>query len=97
MVRGNMRQAIVTRFLGPTDKRDPRVKATAYAGSVTLDWNDSLDIDANHQAAANALADKFDWRNPGNGKRYEFVGGSLPHDGYCFVEVEITRKRKDSK
>jgi hypothetical protein len=35
----SMRQAIVTRYLGATDYRGARVKATAYAGSVTLPWD----------------------------------------------------------
>ena len=35
------RQAIVTKYLGPTKSRGSRVKATASAGSITLAWNDA--------------------------------------------------------
>lgn len=31
-----MKQAIVTKFLGPTNYRGSRVKATCQAGSVTI-------------------------------------------------------------
>ena len=87
-----MRQAIVTKYLGPTDCRGSRVKATASAGSVTLSWDCELDSEENHQLAANALADKFNWRNPGNGIRYEYVGGGLPGGcGNAYVQIE-TRK-----
>lgn len=43
-----MFQAITTRFLGPTNFRGSRVKATADAGSVTLSWDYALGIDQNH-------------------------------------------------
>ena len=53
-------QAIVTKYLGPTNNRCARVKATAQAGSVTISWDCALDVDANHDAAAIALAVKRD-------------------------------------
>ena len=56
------RQAIVTKYCGPTDHRGSRVKAKAYAGEVTLSWDDTLDTDANHALAAKALAEKFGWK-----------------------------------
>ena len=56
-----MRQAITTKYIGPTDFRGSRVKATAAGGNVTLEWDDSLNSTANHSAAASALASKLDW------------------------------------
>lgn len=79
----SMRQAIVTRFLGPTDYRGARVKASADAGSVTLSWDDSLDVADNHRAAALALVAKLEWSG-------EWIGGSMPvtsSHAYCFVQV----------
>jgi len=74
-----MRQAIVTKYLGPTNHRGSRVKATADAGSVTLSWDHALNSDANHIEAAKALARKLGWEG-------EFVGGGMPGDsGYAFV------------
>ena len=55
-------QSIVTRYLGPTNYRGSRVKATASAGSAVVSWDCSLSADANHKAAAEALARKFGWR-----------------------------------
>jgi hypothetical protein len=54
-------QAIVTKYIGPSNVKGSRVKATASAGSVTLHWDDSLNSDQNHCAAARALAVKFGW------------------------------------
>jgi hypothetical protein len=54
-------QAITTKFLGPTNVRGSRIKATAQAGSLTLHWNHALNPDGNHTAAAKALAAKYRW------------------------------------
>jgi hypothetical protein len=78
-----MRQAITTKYLGPTNHRGSRVKATAQAGSITLGWDDALDVAANHARAALALANKFGWAM---GALDRYHGGALPDGrGYCFV------------
>lgn len=76
-----MRQAIVTRYLGPTDRRGARVKATAAAGSVTVSWDHALDQAANHAAAAQALAAKFGW-----GGRW-YAGGLPDEAGNVYVDA----------
>lgn len=40
-----MRQAITTKYIGPTKHRGSRVVARAQAGEVTLAWDDALDIE----------------------------------------------------
>lgn len=55
-------QAIETRYLGPTNVRGSRVKATAAAGSLTTDWDDALNSEQNHLRAALMLSSKFDWK-----------------------------------
>lgn len=55
---------IVTRYLGPTNHRGSRVKATHQRDSevtwrATLDWDHSLDSTANHQLAAEQLLTKW--------------------------------------
>lgn len=43
---------ITTKFMGPTNNRGSRVKATAHNGkSKTIAWNHALNTDANHEAA----------------------------------------------
>lgn len=54
-------QAIVTKYFGPGNVRGSRIKATASAGSVTIEWDSSLNADKNHCAAARALTLKFGW------------------------------------
>lgn len=80
-----MRQAIVTKFLGPTNNRGARVKATAEAGSVTIGWDHARNIEENHREAAQRLAEKFGWH-----QRATLVGGALPGGGYCFVLIPIS-------
>lgn len=74
-------QAIVTKYVGPTNHRGSRVKATAAAGSMTLSWDCSLNSEANHARAALALAAKLQW----DGK---YVGGGMPDGrGNCYVNA----------
>ena len=57
-----MRQSISTKYLGATNTRGSRVKAKSSSGlSLTLSWDDALNSDANHKAAAEALAVKLKW------------------------------------
>lgn len=75
-------QAIVTKFHGATNFRGSRVSATAQAGRVYLSWDDALDIDENHRAAATALANKFGWLDHSDLSE----GGALPDGrGNCYV------------
>ena len=77
-------QAIATKYLGPTNTRGGRIKATAWAGSITIGYNHALDTQDNHRAAANALIAKMDWRG------LYAQGGNIKGDGYYFVNVEGT-------
>lgn len=83
-----MKQAIVTKYIGPTNFRGARVKAKAFAGTVTISWDDALGIDDNHTLAATTLANKFGWLTNGA----SLAGGGLPtNDGNCYVIVEVTK------
>ncbi len=80
-----MYQAITTKYLGPSNVRGSRVKATAAAGSVTLHWDHSLNPEANHREAAAALAIKYGW----DGRWH----GGCNHDGQYVFVVETGDKR----
>ena len=75
-------QAITTKYLGPTNVRGSRVKAMAAAGSITLSWDDALNSDNNHAAAAHAIAVKFGWSGTYHG------GGLSNNHGNVYVCVE---------
>jgi hypothetical protein len=74
-----MRQAITTRWHGPTNTRDTRVRATCQAGSLTLPWDSNLSIAENHILAARALLTRLDWTGT-------YYGGVLPNGDYAFVD-----------
>lgn len=76
-----IRQAILTKYLGPTDHRGSRVVARAQAGKVTVPWDYSIDTADNHAAAAKALCSKFDWPFD------SFVQGGTD-DGYAFAWLD---------
>jgi len=75
-----MYQAIHTRFLGATDTRGSRVKATAQAGSVTVPWDYALSTDQNHDAAARALIERYGWHGV-------WHLGQLPNGDRCHVRA----------
>ena len=93
-------QAIVTKYLGATNYRGSRVKATCEAGSLTRSWDDALDPEQNHDAAAVALADKLGWREGWHG---DMVRGCLPGgrgNAYVFrghIGAETVSAKKGSK
>jgi hypothetical protein len=65
-------QSIETKYIGPSNVRGSRVKATASGGvSLTLSWDDALNVEENHNAAARALITKLGWfRGVEAGDRY---------------------------
>lgn len=81
-------QAIQTKFLGPTDRRGARYKATCEAGSLTLECDYKLGSEANHVAVAHDLIAKLGWfHDDKRGDRYGdwFYGATPDGSGYTFV------------
>jgi hypothetical protein len=77
-------QAIATKYLGPTNTRGGRIKATAWAGSITVPYDYALDVKDNHKAAADDLIAKMGWTGT-------FAqGGNTDGTGYYFVNVGHT-------
>jgi hypothetical protein len=72
-------QCIVTKYLGPTNTRGARIKATASGGrySVTIGYPHELSGEAAHWEAARQLISKFGWA-------WTYHGGEL-QTGYVFV------------
>lgn len=77
-----MRQAIETRYAGPTDHRGSRVIARCQAGRVIVSWDDALDVAANHARAAERLVAKLGWEWS-NGAWHG--GASADGRGFVFV------------
>jgi hypothetical protein len=73
------KQAILTRYIGPTNSRKSRIKAFSRAGSVTLNYDHDISQDANHERAAKALCDKFTWA-------HALTGGQLPNGDYAWIQ-----------
>lgn len=78
-------QAITTKFIGPTNTRGSRVKATCQAKSRTTHWNHAENTDENHTRAARLLAEELGWSG-------RWVGGGLPDGkGNAYVNAEWVR------
>lgn len=76
-----MRQAIETKFYGPTNGSGSRIRAKAWAGSMRTHYNHALNAEQNHIAAAKAFAEKMEWDGLWIG------GGRADGRGYVFVNV----------
>jgi hypothetical protein len=71
-----MRQAIMTKYLGPTNYRGSRVKASAQDGSIIVNWDYASSTEANHKKALQALLNRLGWNQRKGGK---WIMGSLPN------------------
>jgi len=83
-------QTIITKYLGPTNQRGSRIKASqsaSYFGrpkSITIGWDYALSTEQNHRAAAMAFAAKMDWT--GN-----WACGDNGSAGYVFVNTGVSQ------
>jgi hypothetical protein len=76
------RQAIVTKYFGPTERLGSRVRVKCNARLKFIPWLSEFDSYENHARAAYAVAKDLGWLNRGE----RLIGGGLPsEDGYCFV------------
>jgi len=76
-------QHITTKYLGPTNTRGSRIKALTSSGlSITVGYDDVLNNENNHVAAAELLAIKVGWTNT------EWVT-TTTETGYIFTQLPI--------
>ncbi len=79
-------QAIVTKWLGPTNTKGSRIKVKCQAGTMIVPWDSGLGVEENHKAAAAILIAKLGWDQDCYGKWH---AGALPDDtGYAIVFQE---------
>jgi hypothetical protein len=78
-------QAIITKYLPPTNSRGARIKATAAAGSVTVPFNYEGE---EYETAARALCDKLGWT-------FNHCGGGLPDGSMVWVQMPKQPKLAD--
>jgi hypothetical protein len=74
-------KAIITKYIGPTDTKGSRIKASDEDGhSITISYPHELSGEAVHRKAAEALCQKMNWKGT-------MVSGSL-RNAYVFVFVD---------
>lgn len=80
---------IVTRYLGPTEHRCSRIKATHKRDndttwSATISWDHALNSEANHQAAAEQLLTQWPYET-----RLRIVGRGHDADAYYWLTATV--------
>ena len=82
---------IVTKYMGPTNYRGSRIKAThkrdsEKTWSKTLSWDYKLDSMENHRAAAQALIEAWPFNEY---NKFELKASGFDHNHYYFLAVSI--------
>lgn len=74
-------QAIITKFIGPTNTKPSRIKASCLTDTqgVTVSWDHGLSSDANHEAACEALKAKLLWVGYPKTAMGSLPDGSMAH------------------
>ena len=99
-----IRQAIVTKWIAPTDTKPSRVKAICERGAITVSWSHDGDTDQNHRAAMAALLAKF-WaedqakygsRSTGWGHAAQWHGGAIGNGLIAWVCVEAAKQEANA-
>jgi hypothetical protein len=73
-------KAITTRFLGPTDFRGARIRASEPDGkSITIPYDHGLNTEEHHLKAARALCKRLGWTGR--------LRGGATRKGYVFVFI----------
>jgi hypothetical protein len=81
-------QTITTKYIGATNTKRSRIKATTADGvSIMKSWNYDLDTMPNHQEAARQLIEKMGWHKRDHGRMAEWAAGSTK-TGYVWVIVD---------
>jgi len=92
--------AIRTKYLGPTDFKGSRVKATTSNGRSTIvSWDDALNPEANHTRAALVLAKRVGWTGAmiaaddgASGYIYAFTRRTWESGGFADAEtIEVSK------
>lgn len=77
-----MRQAIITKYSGPSSRHGARVWARCSTKTVSVDWDNALSREDNHDRAAVKLVKAMEWNF------VMLLSGSMPDSsGYAYVLV----------
>lgn len=88
------RQAILTRYHGPTNTKGARISARCGAGKIFVSYDYALDAVENHAGAAEALVIKMGWA-PAIGFGEKLVGGGLPTSDFAWVFIDRFSSARD--
>lgn len=74
-------QAIITKYIGPTNTRGARIDARAAAGRIYVPFDHRVGHEENHKLAAAVFVAKYEWRGT-------WVMGCLASGDWAHVNTE---------
>lgn len=81
-------QAIVCKYLRPTDTKGPRIKAVCASGSFTVGFHSSDRSDP-HLDAAEGLCKKLGWVSAPDNLYTSLIRGDLPNGDVVFTFIPL--------
>ncbi len=100
-------QAIIAKYIPPTNYKPGRVKATCERGSLTVSWDHELEAGENMRAACDSLCARFDAEDL---KKYGALSdkarwsrpkasGQIPSGEYvfCFIPERFFERKEAGK
>ena len=73
-----MCQAIIVKYIGPTNTRETRLRASYAGGSIIVDWNYDVSYERNYANAARVLAIRLKWCG-------RYAHGTIPDGRHVFL------------
>ena len=92
-----MAQAILTKFIGPTNARGSRVKVTGWQGSTSVAWDHALSVEENHSLAVAEYVHSLNKERAGDYQWSILQGGSMPDSRGYAVIIGLSARKKVKK
>lgn len=81
-----MAKALVTKFVGPTNTKGPRIKVNGWMNSATYAWDHALSVEENHAVAVGHYVYELNKERSGEYQWAIIGGGATPDEsGYAFI------------
>ena len=79
-------QTITTKYIGPTNTKCSRVKATCWLTSITVSWDHALNSENNYKEVIQVLVNKLNSERIGDARWFVVAtGSSVDGKGYTAV------------
>lgn len=81
-----MAQALITKFVGPTNTKGARIQVKGWINAAYYAWDHALSVEENHAVAVGHYVYELNKERAGDYQWSIISGGSMPDSsGYAFI------------